>query len=82
MAEEGIAVEVGLLSCGYGPLQRRVCEVLLEYEGLAVETTDLKKLISPEGDRSNLRRAFTTAVRLVPGTVPRTARLSLKRVTP
>ncbi len=61
--EEGIAVEVGLLSRGYGPLQRRACDVLLEYEGLAVETTDLKKLVSPEGDRSNLRRALRTAVR-------------------
>ena len=63
MADDGIAVEVGLLSRRYGPLQRRVCDVLLEYEGLAVETTDLKKLVSPEGDRSNLRRALRTAVR-------------------
>jgi hypothetical protein len=44
-------------------MQRRVCDVLLEYEGLAVETTELKRLISPEGDRSNLRRAIRTAVR-------------------
>lgn len=44
-------------------MQRRVCDVLLEYTGLAVEGTYLKELVSPEGDRSNLRRALRTAVR-------------------
>ena len=51
------------MSRGYGPMQRRLCDVLLEYEGLAVETTELKRLVSPEGDRSNLRRALRTGVR-------------------
>jgi hypothetical protein len=51
------------VSRGIGPVQRRVCDVLLEYEGLAVETTGLKGLVSPEGDRSNLRRAIRTGVR-------------------
>ena len=44
-------------------MQRRLCDVLLEYEGLAVETTELKRLVSPEGDRSNLRHALRTGVR-------------------
>lgn len=44
-------------------MQRRVCDVLLEYTGLAVEGTHLKELVSPMGDRSNLRRALRTAVR-------------------
>ncbi len=51
------------MSRGYGPVRRRVCDVLLEHEGLAVEPTELKRLVSPEGDRSNLRRALRTGVR-------------------
>jgi hypothetical protein len=44
-------------------MQRRILDVLLEYEGWAVETTELKRLASPDGDRSNLRRAIRTLAR-------------------
>jgi hypothetical protein len=44
-------------------MQRRVLDVLLEYEGWAVERTGLKSLASPGGDRSNLRRTIRTLVR-------------------
>ncbi len=51
------------MSRGYGPMQRRIVDVLLEYEGWAVERTELKRLASPGGDRSNLRRAIRTLTR-------------------
>ena len=48
---------------GCGPIHRRILDVLLEYEGWAVETTELKRLASPDADRSNLRRAIRTLTR-------------------
>ena len=49
------------MSRGIGPRQRRVLDVLLEYEEWAVETTELKSLV--DGDRSNLRRAIRGLLR-------------------
>ena len=51
------------MSRGCGPIQRRILDVLLEYEGWAVETTELKRLASPDADRSNLRRAVRGLLR-------------------
>jgi hypothetical protein len=49
------------VSRGCGPRQRRILDVLLEYEEWAVETTELKRLV--DGDRSNLRRAVRGLLR-------------------
>jgi hypothetical protein len=51
------------VSRGCGPVQRRILDVLLEYEGWAVETTELKRLASPDADRSNLRRTVRGLLR-------------------
>lgn len=51
------------MSRGPGPAQRRIVDVLFEHRGLALETTHLKALAAPRGDRSNQRRTIRTAVR-------------------
>jgi hypothetical protein len=46
---------------GIGPAQRRMLSVLFAFEGWAVESSELKRLVG--GDRSNARRSIRTLLR-------------------
>jgi predicted transcriptional regulator len=46
---------------GIGPAQRRMLSVLFTFEGWAVESSELKRLVG--GDRSNARRSIRTLLR-------------------